>query len=118
MNESHLTWLRDSFVIAKSSSTEEFGAIYHVIVKTAIEKQAAAACTCSTFSRVAMHDHNICGVFLQPTVHLLDQLEEQMKWRCHMILPVVIADTILEDSWIVSSLTDIEYPILISMCLI
>ncbi len=50
-------------------------------------------------------------------MHILDELEEQVKWWCMVILPVEITDSIVKPGLVIGSLTAIEDPVLVFMIL-
>lgn len=48
-------------------------------------------------------------------MHLLHELEEQMKWWGMMIFPVEITNLVVEFGLVIGSLTAVEYPVLVSV---
>jgi hypothetical protein len=41
-----------------------------------------------------------------------------MEWRSHVILPIVVADPVLEYGFVVGALADVEDPVLLRMSLV
>lgn len=76
VDETDLARLTHAFIICKSSSTKKLCTICDVIEKAYVKEKAGASCTCTTFARIAMNNHNIFIISFEPFIHLVNELEQ------------------------------------------
>ena len=111
MNESHLARLTYTFAIFEPEATKMSGAIIDIIIKLGVKEEAYTSCSRSSFTWVAVNDHNILLVGFQICVHLVHEAHQKVKWWRVMVLPITIRYSPLKLFLIVRTLRYIKYKV-------
>ena len=118
MDESHLTWLTYAFFIGEATGAKHHGTILDIIEKAYIKEETCASGTSSPFARITVDRYNIFWILLQPFVHLVNELEENMERRRVVIFPIEVGHSIVKPGGIICPLTYVENVIFVRVFLI
>jgi len=62
--------------------------------------------------------HYVFGVFFEPPIHLVYQVEQQVEGRRHVVLPVVIAHPVIKSALVIGPFAHVKHPVLVRVALI
>jgi hypothetical protein len=65
-----------------------------------------------------MDGYNVLRVLFKPFIHIIDQFEQNYKWRSVMVLPVEVTNTALKSIMVISFLAYIKNMVFTRMTLI
>lgn len=118
VDKSHLTWLTYALFIGEATGTKQHGTILNIIEKAYIKKETCASSTSSSFARITVNRYNVFWVLLQPFVHLVDEMKENMERRRVMVFPTEVGHSIVKPGGIICPLTYVKNVIFVRMFLI